>query len=598
MLYPFAVSFFLPGCVISDSSPFEAEDSRRGMTHAMAAWAVIGVLALLLAGPVARFAGTSGDWLNYPYPRAGSEGLILYESLVVKRGGDIYAPITPERFISGPYPPVYYWLAAALLPDRLPDFSTPEGITSIFLPGRIVSLAATILAALLIPVIVLLEVGFPWRRGAIGGPAVEQRRGSRQAKWLALAGGSVAGALLLTLPQVTVWATRFRGDMLMLALTAGGLACVAWGASSRVAEGRRITPETADDGQEADHHASRITHHAVLSYLGAALFALAFYTKQTAIAAPVASALYLLLRDWRSGVRWCVAMGALVLVPFLLLDIATGHWFFLKMVDYHSLPLRESTLARLLQFAFLEDQWPLIVAAVCYTLYRLVGWARARAVRLSHGVPMLIPIFLLVSLVMLPTGAVVGADHNHLLIPGLAVCLGVGALLAELGVRIMGVRERAGMGNIVVSIAAPATAMLLGIYALFTSAPAQWYDPDLKLPPVEAQEQMRKIVYNAAQSQGALLFSDDPGIVALAGKETPYDDPFTMTALAAQGRWDESALRDMLRGGKFGLLILSCNIPEAPQACRSDTLSPGVKAAIRDGYELQYRDVLFTYRAR
>ena len=81
----------------------------------------------------------------------------------------------------------------------------------------------------------------------------------------------------------------------------------------------------------------------------------------------------------------------------------------------------------------------------------------------------------------------------------------------------------------------------------------------------------------------------------MSGKTTPYDDPFTMTALAESGRWDESTFRQMLREGQFSLLVLSCNVIEAPQSCRSDTLSPGMKDAIRDGYRLLFRDVLFTY---
>ncbi|HKP54087.1 MAG TPA: hypothetical protein VJ183_15730 [Chloroflexia bacterium] len=549
-----------------------------GVRRAVGAWLAVGVLALLLAGPVARFVGTSATWLDYPYPRAGSEGLVLYESLLVKHGGDIYAPITPERFISGPYPLIYYWLAALLLPDDMPDFSTPGNVPSIFLPGRIISLVAAILAALLIPVIVLLEGGYT-------------REGLRtSAKWLAAAAGFVGGALLITLPQITVWATRFRGDMLMLALTTAGLACVAWGAS----EGRKQKAESSR--QNAVIFVLRPSSFVL--YTGAALFALAFYTKQTALAGPVASALYLLLRDWRSGLKWCAAMAALVLVPFALLDLATGHWFYLKMVDYHSLPLRESTLTRLLQFAFLEDQWPLVVLAVGYVLYRLAQWWRVRRSRSGNDIPNLIPLFVLVSLALLPTGAVVGADHNHLLVPGLAICLGVGALIAECGVRSAEFGGKSSRGDILRWMAAPVTIVLLAVYALFTSAPSSWYDPDLTRPSAEAQEQMRKIIYNASQNPGTLFFSDDPGIVALAGKETPYDDPFTMTALAGQGRWDEGAFREMLRTGKFGLLILSCNVPEAPQACRSDTLSPGVKDAIRDGYDVQYRDVLFTYRPK
>jgi hypothetical protein len=67
-----------------------------------------------------------------------------------------------------------------------------------------------------------------------------------------------------------------------------------------------------------------------------------------------------------------------------------------------------------------------------------------------------------------------------------------------------------------------------------------------------------------------------------------------MTALAEQGRWDESAFRDRLRDGDFALLVLSCDV-SLPNSCRGDTLTPGVLDAIRAGYDLLFRDVLYTY---
>ncbi|MEO5952353.1 MAG: hypothetical protein ABIQ44_07800, partial [Chloroflexia bacterium] len=133
------------GVTIGRVSDLRAGRGVPGL-QAWLAWAVVGVVLVCAAPAVGRFVGTSGEWLDYPYPRAGSEGLILYESLLLKHGGDIYAPITPERFISGPYPPVFYWVAAAVLPDRLPDFSTSESVSSIFASGRIVSLVACIAA--------------------------------------------------------------------------------------------------------------------------------------------------------------------------------------------------------------------------------------------------------------------------------------------------------------------------------------------------------------------------------------------------------------------------------------------------------------------
>ncbi len=546
--------------------------------HVWAAWLAAGALLLLAIPSIARFVGTSGDWLNYPYPRPGSEGLILYESLLSKHGGNVYAPITPDRFISGPYPPIYYWLAVLVLPDHLPDFSSPQTVTSIFAPGRTISLVAAITAALLIVSIV-----------TAGGYAVRDRR----RLLCGIIGGAVGATIFLAMPQVEVWATRFRGDMLMIALTAGGLACISATSSG-----------TSDD--------NRLGWPWLVA--GAALFSLAFFTKQTAVAGPIAAALFLLARDWRSGLKWCALMFALVIVPFAALDLATAHWFYLKMVDYHSLPLRSLTLERLLQFAFWEDQWPVILLAIAYALLSaltLRGVSRppptgptertflSRLPRLKVDNTLLIPFFVLAALTTLPTGAVVGADHNHLLMPGLAVSLGVGAPVAFL-LNYLTTSESPVPGQpwnrsrSTYTLSAAVSAVLIGLYLLVTSPPSSWYNPDLTVPPPEQQEQLRKIVLNIQQNPGALFFADDPGMLALAGKETPYDDPFTMTALAEQGRWDESAYRNQIGQGKFALLVLSCDVT-SPNSCRGDTFTPGVLDAIRDGYTILFRDILYTY---
>jgi hypothetical protein len=541
---------------------------RRGL------WLALTALAFLLLFPLGRFIAGSSAWLDYPYSRPGSEGLILYESLLVKHGGDIYGPITPQRFISGPYPPVYYWLAADLLPDRLPDFSDSAGVTSIFRPGRSISLLAALLAAALLPLLVIFDGGY-------------NAHGRNTTLGAALA-GFVGGVLLLTLPQVIVWATRFRGDMLMVAFTAAGLTCIAVGAPNRL---RNPYPGMQASGDSEDNipHSALRTPHSKWPWLvlAAIFFALAFFTKQTALAGPLAAAAYLLLRGWRKGLLWCAAMALLVAVPFALLDLATNHWFYLKMVDYHSLPLRQLTLVRLLQFAFWEDQWPIVLLAAAYALFRLLQAFTSANSRSVARVPVLIPLFALATFATLPSGSVIGADHNHLLLPGLAVCACVGAALAS-------ALFSNGPGLPVAAVGATAAVILLVVYALFTAEPSSWYNPDLVIPTTAQQEQLRKIVFNVHQNPGELFFADDPGMLALAGKQTPFDDPFTMTALAPVGRWGESAFRDMLRQGKFSLLILSCDV-NVPDSCRADTLSPGMIDAIRTGYRVLFRDVLFTY---
>ena len=341
----------------------------------------------------------------------------------------------------------------------------------------------------------------------------------------------------------------------------------------------------------------------------AVLFSIAFFTKQTALAGPIAAALFLFVRDWRVALKWCALMFMTVLLPFAVLEVATGNWFYLKMVTYHSLPIRTLTLERLLQFAFWEDEWPVILLALAYLLFSLLGVGRNwMAIRRGDGAQpaqptsahsSVIPYFLLAALVTLPTGAVVGADHNHLLMPGLAVAAGAGGLVAHLLARVADIVEEGwptangGQQAALVAVSGLAMLMLLG-YFLFTSEPSTWYNPDLQKPSALQQEQMRKIEENVRQNPGTVFFADDPGVLALAGKVTPYDDPFTMTALAPQNRWDEASFRDQLRGGKFALLILSCDVT-LENGCRGDTFTPGVLDAIRAGYDILFRDVLFTY---
>jgi hypothetical protein len=167
-----------------------------------------------------------------------------------------------------------------------------------------------------------------------------------------------------------------------------------------------------------------------------------------------------------------------------------------------------------------------------------------------------------------------------------------------LGRLIVSVEERTGTGDNRqrwVAYAAGVVAMLMLVgYFVFTSEPSSWYNPDLQKPSAQQQEQMRKIEENVRQNPGTVFFADDPGVLALAGKVTPYDDPFTMTALAPQNRWDEASFRDQLRSGKFALLILSCDVT-VENGCRGDTFTPGVLDAIRAGYDILFRDVLFTY---
>src|SRR5205085_10403321 len=104
--------------------------------------------------------------------------------------------------------------------------------------------------------------------------------------------GLLAGALWLTFSPVMIWAALYTQHILALAFGLAGLVWVMFKPDARR-----------------------------LSFLvGPILFALAFFTKQSAIDAAAAAALWLLLRDLRNGFRFALTLAAMILLPFLAVN--------------------------------------------------------------------------------------------------------------------------------------------------------------------------------------------------------------------------------------------------------------------------------------
>ena len=557
------------------------------------AWG-LGALALGLA--LVQAIGSLGDnaafWLPYPYPRAGSEGLMLYETLLMRRGESLYGPITPDRFISGPYPPLYYLLAGWLLPPGTANFTE----------GRTLSLWAALLVAAVL--VALVAVG-GWGLGAgreQGARSNEQGSGADGDKQphssfliphssflvtipsplAAIVAGLLGAGLWLIQPPVLIWATRFRADMLMMACTALGLLAVAAGTHRRD-PARPLHP---------------------LTWLAIPLFALAIFTKQTALWGPLAAGLFLLVRRPRSAIIWGLVLLLAVGIPFALLDLATDHGFYLKMVVYHRLPYSLPTLRRLAE-AFVEDHGFLFLVAAGYAAWRLL----TRRLDLATCA-------LLAGVAVLPTAGVVGADSNHLLFLGFACAWCAAAALTGLGGWALGTGRQPGASEgkrshssfLIPHSSAPfpilrplstivAFLLLLG-YVVQVRDPAGWYGADLRRPSAAEQEQLRKIIANVRENPGQHYFADDPGLLALAGKDTDYDDPFTMTALAVDGGWDQGAFVQRLQTGRFPLVLLAGDAFDPAHPLRSDILTPQMLAALQAGYTLLFRDVYYTYAPR
>jgi hypothetical protein len=529
-------------------SDIRAGQRRLSGAAGIMALALLALAALpLLSGAAVRLVAL----LSYPYPHDGLEGTLLHEARLLWSGAALYQPLDRFSFVSAPYPPLHPLILG--LADKI---TGPH----VFWFGRLVSM----IAALGVAVLIVLTV---WRTGAT---------------WL---GGLIGACLFLSAPAVLLWATRIKPDLTAMLWTALGLflATCATTDNRRIWRlGRSDWQSRADDSQPAIPDRQSLLAGRWL--LVAACFVLAFFTKQTDVAAPLAVGLALLIADlrafygvrersgyiWRFPMRWrTLIYGLSYLVLALgiwaLLDIVTGGQYTAHVWGLHRGEWWSSAL--LSKFvALLAPYWPMALLALLLFI---------RAVHTGRG---LVPACytLIVPISLLGAGET-GANHNHLLETLLALSLAAGIVsgwMAELVARQQ-----------------PAALLVLGLLAAqiaLAYRPQDWYLNELTPndPPT------RYLAFIRA-TPGEIL-ADDVGLLYAAGRALRYDDPSTMGPAAQSGIWDQSGLLQEIAERRFSAILLPVNV-ERSTIDASGRWTPEMLAAIRAHYQLKFRDTIFTY---
>lgn len=512
-----------------------------------------------------RFTAHIQAALPLPSPLDGQEGTLLSEARLLLAGEPLYQPLRPDQVIGAPYPPVHYLALAAVeaafgVKDWQPPVDLPldTPLPAVFTAGRFVSLAAMLGVALLLGLSV-------WRLG--GSPVV----------------GLITATLWLAFPPVQLWATRIKPDPLALAATAGGLLAIAW-----YLRPRRSAARQARAGDW-------------LLLLAAACFTLAYFTKQTAVAAPIASGLTLLLLgianptpastnrwNWlrrrisRPLLVFSAAYLGLVSLTWLLLDLLSGGQFTYHVWGLH--PPSWWYLSRFLNYAtLLLPAWPLMLAALAGGGLALAGVLRGER-RPDSGLVFTTCYAALGTLTLLAAG-VSGAHHNHLLEPFLALSLAGGTLAGRL---VRGTRV-APQWRVPAGLAA--LALLLLQLGLFVERPA-WYRGEFDMQRQDHERYIRLII-----SQPGEVLADHIGLLVAAGRTPRYNDPATMGPAVRSGLWDDRNLIAEIADRRFSLIILPFDAG-ATERDGSGRWNPAVIAAVDEHYRVLYRDTLFSYVPR
>lgn len=539
-------------------------------------WAAFALLGLIVAVRLVSFFQINLAWLPYPLWRPGSEGLVLDETLRVRQGLPIYGQITQTSFISGPYPPVFYYITAFLM-----NF-VGEGM----LAGRLVAFASALFCAVLVGLII-------WRESRLVWPSL------------------LLGLTLLLTSPFLIWASRNRGDVLMVAFNLAGLYLV-----GLLNDGRGTTMPISNSSVK-NRTPSVKPSNPTLTLLSILFFGLALYTKQTGLAAPLAATVWLLTKNWRLGLKYCALLGVGLILPFAALEIVTHHEFYRHMVSYHALPWHWNNFVGWVG-VFGRDNLVLVVIGGGFSLIMFGDWilswrkqvifnradgqkAANQKIEARHSLkesaPPLSAWFYLFGLTGLITTGVEGADHNHLLLPAAAVCVATGTALAKGAKTVLSNYQSCYRSYLALKLLGIGFTLLLAAQLwLGWAAMLKNYNFDLA-PQLSTSEQaqMSRIVDSLKTVKGPIL-SEEVALPALAGKESQvtYNDVYTLGLLAQAGQWNSDGLAQAVRHKKFAVILVPFDL-NSQRALNHKVWPPSVLQAIKDNYQVKFRDLWYTY---
>jgi len=306
--------------------------------------------------------------------------------------------------------------------------------------------------------------------------------------------GAVFGAAFFCSPIVWIWLPLVRIDFVAVTLALSGL-CVFGRRGHRLA-------------------------------LAAVLFVAAVMTKQSAIAAPMACCIELLVeRRWRDCLRFVAYLGGLGALALLMLGPnAAFHLVLLGYRDVSSAVRYAQALTAVMAGSFI------LVLAVIYGT--TVAGTRLKDVRL-------IWLYLGVATLTTLTAGKTGAETNHFL-EWLAALSCVGA----------------------VSFSGPPLALDRGarlvltgvvVFTLASAIGVQW------IPRRDINQQGCQAAYDLiAHAPGQHILSEDVAAPALTGRVVAVTDPFAY-ALTKHELWEDGGLEARVQNGYFDLIVVGAD---------------------------------------
>jgi hypothetical protein len=508
--------------------------------------------ALQLANLAPQVAMRSKVALSHPwYQLDNEEGALLSQAIDLARGRSFYRKLTDYPLVAGTYPPLYMALCSLGVDAANPDFSS----------GRLITASA----CLGIAFVLFSTVLFRTRH---------------------LVGSVLASLLFVVSFEAYNWVAYYRVDMLALFLSLLGLGCVILSPHDRPSR--------------------------VMSII---LFTLAFYSKQTMVAAPLAAAVSLFLADRRVGIRYTLWLLAAVAAPFAVLSAMTGGQFAIHTVLYNMNTYHPGDL--LVWAKHVGRFYPWLTAAGGLSVAILFVLpnpdspvsSREPLVEKRTGDGLLapeavdapdqqdgvgssdtgscppagsinpVPVYMLASLLNFVAIGKAGSAENYLLEPLAAFALGIGMAVGRLNMNM--VRSKHWRFSAAMLSLMAAAIVMHGIHV------SRWSPVILgvaKNPGPEDFAAAAEVTRELDAAEGEVI-AELGGYSLLAGYPVVFQ-PFIMSELARQGKWNSDPFVKDLRRGRFAVIVTN---HEVASGTFTDAYTPEMLDAIRSSYTLVRR---------
>jgi hypothetical protein len=491
---------------------------------------------------------------GFPYQLDIEEGFIFNQAVLIARGESIYQPIDSPPWLVGNYPPLFPALFALVNGDHIGFLSLPA--------GRILVQVIVLICLLILGLTVGLHT---WRLD------------------LAL----LSMGLFMATYELNQWSAFVRVDFAALMFTLAGLAVFL-----------------------------RVGHWIGL-VISSLLFTCAIFTKQTAVLAPLACLISLLISE-RRHVLWFILPGLVVsLLLSCFFHASTEGEFFRHLVVYNQNEMEWGKLQALLKNeVWYFFRWWICAMAILVVvgIVRHISRQRRTIGRQSaqdkpgqdrYDIPYtryVCDIYLGLAVLSILLMAKSGSSTNYLLEPLAAAALWTGVALGKSST-VFRRDSGSGLRMLAPRLVIYGTVLLIGLHAaalsidLSTIHQTSWLQrrwianlsrldafrdstqprgDHARLPADELNHLLRK-------AHGG-IFSEEPVFTMLARREVLHQ-PFIMKQLAEEGKWDQAPFLRMIREGGFEYFVVTDDLREVRDSYMHYTAEMG--EAVRESFSHQ-----------